>query len=191
VILQQVWNRFTEDWKSFALLAIGPALGSMALSATLVVLGLITVGSSIVAVATGRYGYSDARVLGMLGGMAVFLLLSMVVMVIGTTLVHGGLVGSVVAYRRGETPSLPAFWAHAKRNFGRFLGLMILTWVSIVVVVIVISPVVGALPIIGLPLLVGIWRSTPPTSWWQKNSPSSMRSGRASGSLRGTSGRPA
>jgi hypothetical protein len=140
MILQQVWNRFTRNWKDFATLGAGPAIVFAGVGLVMLVLVLVTVGPGIFAMITNPGRYGTLGILSMVGGALLFFFMAIVLGVPAGSFVYGGLMGSVVAYRRGEPAALATFWAMGKRYFTRFLGLSALTWVGMVVLTIVTSP---------------------------------------------------
>lgn len=84
----------------------------------------------------------------MVGSFFLFFAIAMVVGLVVGGLIFGGMLGTVVAYRRGEQVSLGLFWEYATRYFGRFLGLMFLAGlinfgISIASMILMIIPVVG------------------------------------------------
>jgi len=145
--LGQTFQRFFNDWQKFAWIGLGALIVQLVGGAVGAVLGLAMVGPSI-------FSLLRADVLGMaagpemafrmVGAMAGFTVVALILGVVMTGLTNAGLVGSVVAYRRGEEVSLSTFWSYAKQYFGKMILLgLILAGIMLVSMVLLLIPVLG------------------------------------------------
>nr|WP_245302617.1 hypothetical protein [Symbiobacterium terraclitae] len=122
-------------------MGLGALIVQLVGGAVMIILGVATMGPSILTLLAGG---PDMATLAVLGGMSVFALASLVLGVVAAGLVYAGLIGSVVAYRRGEEVSLSTFWSYARQYFGKMILLGI-----IIAVIMLVSAILLIIPILG------------------------------------------
>ena len=115
MIFQQVWNRLLRDWKAFLVLGVSPALMWVVMMTVIVIAVVSAIGTD-----------PSADSLSAAASLPV-LLLAIAIALPGQAFVGGGLVGSVVAYRRGERASVALFWSYGSQYFARFIGLVFMS----------------------------------------------------------------
>jgi len=141
VNLGQTFQRFFNDWQKFAWMGLGALIVQLVGGAVAMVLGVAMAGPSILSLIGGG---RNLAVFSMLGAMTGFAVLSLVLGIVITGLTYAGLVGSVVAYRRGEEVNLNTFWAYGKQYFGKMIILgLILVGIMLVSAILLIIPVLG------------------------------------------------
>lgn len=139
--LGQTFQRFFNDWQKFAWMGLGALIVQLAGGAIAMVLGVALAGPSIISLIRGG---PDLAVFSMLGAMTGFAIISLVLGVVIAGLTYAGLVGSVVAYRRGEEVNLNTFWSYAKQYFGKMIILgLILVGIMLVSSILLIIPILG------------------------------------------------
>lgn len=168
MIFQNVWNRFTGDWKSFLMIGLGPFLIGLGTLIVMVILGIATMGPSLFSTIQSAAAFGTepdpTTILRMIGSFFLFFGLVMVMSLVVGGLIYGGMMGTVVAYRLGEQVSLGLFWENATRYFGRFLGLMFLVGlismgVSMVSMILMIIPILGWIAVMLIQLTMSVYLS--------------------------------
>lgn len=148
---QRTWDRFTKDWKNFAIMALGLLTGGLAASAVIAIVGGVAGVRALSVLPTLDLDYIESYllddplfVMSMISKFLGMLILMMVVGVLVGGFVLGGLAGSVVAYRRGEPVSVALFWQMGKRWYVPMLGLSTVNaLITLVLQVLDIIPVLG------------------------------------------------
>lgn len=161
MLFQQAWSRLTGDWRSFGVMALGPFLMGIAIGLVGTIGLLVAAGSSLYAIGSLSRG-SSAGLFGLIGGLGLYGLILAAAALCGGALSSGGLIGSVVAYRNGESVSLGLFWSHATRHFGSFLGLsvllgLIMMVLSVVAIPLLLIPLIGQLVMLAVYLACGLY----------------------------------
>jgi len=162
VDLGRTFQRFFRDWQQFAWAGFGALLIQLVGAAVGMVLALVGLGPSISnliresmsPMRLNPVGYvfpKTAAVTGAFGFIAAIAIVGLVV----HGLTNAGLVGSVVAYRRGEGVNLSTFWSYATRYFGR----MILIGLIFDVIIIPLSSILLFIPVLGWLVWV-VWMPT-------------------------------
>jgi hypothetical protein len=153
MIFQNVWNRFTSDWKSFALLGLGPVLVGLGMMLVAGLVFVLTLGPITFSTFSSVYRYgtpSPGDIFALIGSFLLFFVMAMVIGLLCSGLVYAGLVGSVAAYRAGQPASMGLFWAYGGRFYGRMIGLCLVVGLialplSLLALPLVVIPAIGLL----------------------------------------------
>jgi len=143
----QLFQRYLQDWQKFALVGLGTLLVQIAAAAILLIFSIGMIGTTIFsAFPMALLDLEDApvRTFAMLGAMGGFALVALIVGVVATGMAAGGLVGSIVGYRRGEETGLGSFWSYATRHFGKMIVIFFIVFlIALVTAIVNIIPVLG------------------------------------------------
>lgn len=142
-----VIKRFFTDWQQFGLMGVGAFLINLVAGSLGSILAGILVGPatfSLMRADLMGYHVGVGGIGALSGSFIGFALLAAVLGVVAAGLSTAGLIGSVIAYRRGEPVSLGNFWRYARRYVGKIILLGV-----IVGVVMMISAVVLVIPVLG------------------------------------------
>lgn len=143
----QVLQRYFNDWQKFALVGLGALLVELAWGIITFFLSLLMIGPAVVSMLRMDYyglEYGPGQVFGMLGALGGVAIVALIGGVVAVGMANGGLVGSVVAYRRGEDVGLSTFWSYATRYFTKMILLGI-----ILLAIMLVSAIVNIIPILG------------------------------------------
>jgi len=143
----QLFQRYFNDWQKFALVGLGALLVQLAVGAIATIVGFIMAGPAIISMIRMDYlglDYGPGQVLGFMGAMGGIVLVAVIAGLVGMGLANGGMVGSMVAYRRGEDVGLGTFWSYATRHFGKMIGLAL-----IYSVIMLVTALVNIIPVFG------------------------------------------
>lgn len=162
MVFQQTWDRFKQDWKTFGVMGLGPLLLSLGAGLIMIVIAFVTLGGGVLAMASAAGMGMEPDVTDLFSILGQFMLFFVIALVVGLTvgaMSYAGLVGTVVAYRRGEPVGLGTFWNYATRYWVRFLGLLLLSGLAGLVIqfVLVWIPVLGPLAAVFANLVLSLY----------------------------------
>lgn len=157
---QNTWERFTADWKSFAVIALGHFLAWLIVRVPLegpvmyVEMHLTMLLSRHPVGYVLRGGPSFWRMMPVEVVALVLLIVGVLVMAFAVA----GTMGSLVAYRRGEAITLGLFFRLAWRYWARMLGLTGLNCaILLLVLLLMIIPLIGCLALLLVSPLVCVY----------------------------------
>lgn len=160
MIFQKTWEKFVADWKSFAIMALGLLISYLVIAVVAAFASLSVVVRLLMSIPDldylGYYLDDPEYLLPLLGQFGFTLLVLVIVSVLVTAFMAGGLMGSLVAYRRGEAVTLGLFFNLGKRYWVRMLGIVgIATAISCVLMLLLVIPFLGCvLVVLAFPLVV-------------------------------------
>jgi len=143
----QFFREFFSNWQKFGLMGVGSFLIQLAAGVIASIIGVALMGTSMFSMIRADYmGYNvdPSQMVGFIGGMIGFVIISVIVAIVASGLANAGLVGSIVGYRRGEEVSFSSFWSYATRYFGKMILIgIILFGVMLVSMILMIIPILG------------------------------------------------
>lgn len=141
------FREFFTNWQKFGLMGLGSFLVELAAGVIASIIGVVLMGTSAITLIRADYMGWDvdpSQMAGFIGGSISFVLISVIVAIVASGLANAGLVGSIVAYRRGEEVSLGSFWTYATQYFGKMIMIgVILFGVMLVSMILMIIPIIG------------------------------------------------
>lgn len=157
---KNTWERFVADWKTFANIALGILVTYMIMVAVSICAGLSMAVSVLMSVPDLEYleYYMEdpTYLLPLMGQFGFLFVLLMIAGVVVGALMMGGLMGSLVAYRRGEAISVPLFFTLGRRYWGRMLAIIgLATLINVTPLLLMFLPVLAILvSVLATPLVV-------------------------------------
>ena len=164
-MFEGVWQRFRQNWQQFGMMGVGPLLVFIALALIFFLIFAAVFGAAIFSlIGAGMSGRPPVTtdVFHFVAGLLLAIPLFIVAELAASALVYGGLMGSIVAFRRGEPVSLGRFWREAGRLFWPFVLLFVLLTATIFAVglvlmipaMLVIVPSMMVAPFVAIPLAI-------------------------------------
>jgi len=153
----QIFQRYFNDWQKFALVGLGALLVELAAGLIATVLGLLMMGPALVSIMRMDYLGLDigpGQIFGMLGAMGGFAVIALVLGAVASGMANGGIMGAIVAYRRGEDVGLGTFWSYATRYFGKMILIGLIFFL-----IILVSAIVNLIPVLGQVVFL-LWAPT-------------------------------